>query len=1056
MFCLKHTSGLPQGIFMGLVLWIFCTLGAQAQFEFRMSLSAQGGDPTGELSEPLSFDGDQFGVYRVSNSSDLYVKTYIGMNQPRWEASIARSQPNMPLRAGVFGQGSTEPPWVPDTIVSITSPKGITAVSYRTEIKYFNPETQALWVLFEARVSGQEGVVVGEIRSGLGNPPSVPKNIGPAVACSDKRVPFVSSVTHVPIEGYADDDSPNFYKEWRVKSGPGRVTFADRFSPHTTATFSVPGTYELTLFASDSTNWRYTAQTSMRIGLYVPQISLVEETYTYEGAGQGFSRTESKAYASENEDMFVTMSDKGVIQLLSRKSLEFGPPADAKLQTGQTYFIGSKTAQAQRGSMTELTWPAPAPRFDHVDCIDGFTVDHLNVESGTLVSCVITYWTENEARTTWKVGRLRYKMMDQEPLVAALAVSNRRTCAQNEPVWLACLGLGEAEPALVYWEQISGPRSAVIENPNSRFTRATMSAAGTFRFQVTIDRDGTRDSKEITVEQTEDQSLLAARFDALRASQQKALYRSGPDLELLAVGDASKSRVKIFAPGGQVMILGTPDASPLEVGHPYQIDTPIWLNHREWDSVDTGKSQFIIESIQWTDEGRLRSVSARFSQSIFWNNDREGRVRYLCGPDALNHAPSITSFKASGKHLRINQRIEFMATVEDDLLPYNTALRSLIEVFDPTNTYTSNPAASVHGESFVFSKPGVYRVRMTVTDEEGLSASAEDEVLVGQPATGSFQGVVLLDGFTEGVVQLRCLPNGSLSGKIRIANFTLPFSGGYAQYFERTWPLADGGQLLLKLQPGIDGNSIEGTLSDGEFTFTFSAVQAMQGYLRGTGKSITHAGQYNVALGTDSSPGAPLGRGFARMNISKDGRVRFSGVLADGAPIGFSADVSLNETIRVWVPRYQPTYGLGGTISLLEEHCFSVLEWARPATKKGPYRQGFFVPLCLVATRYQPPPKKSGVFSQNLNSSAGSFDLACESWSQSDVRRFNLPSSNRATFDPPNGNLRMEISPATGLFKGSFLELGVDRVRKFRGIVLREFGGAGFFLTEDYSGSVEF
>jgi hypothetical protein len=43
-----------------------------------------------------------------------------------------------------------------------------------------------------------------------------------------------------------------FLAEWRVMSGPGRVTFAPPSSARTKATFSAPGLYELELVATDS------------------------------------------------------------------------------------------------------------------------------------------------------------------------------------------------------------------------------------------------------------------------------------------------------------------------------------------------------------------------------------------------------------------------------------------------------------------------------------------------------------------------------------------------------------------------------------------------------------------------------------------------------------------------------------------------------------------------------------------------------------------------------------------------------------------------------------
>ena len=53
----------------------------------------------------------------------------------------------------------------------------------------------------------------------------------------------------------ADEGLPrggNLVVGWKMLKGPGSVTFSDPTQPRTTATFTVPGRYELELSATDS------------------------------------------------------------------------------------------------------------------------------------------------------------------------------------------------------------------------------------------------------------------------------------------------------------------------------------------------------------------------------------------------------------------------------------------------------------------------------------------------------------------------------------------------------------------------------------------------------------------------------------------------------------------------------------------------------------------------------------------------------------------------------------------------------------------------------------
>src|SRR4029077_15125422 len=92
------------------------------------------------------------------------------------------------------------------------------------------------------------------------------------------QAPFVDAGTNQTIggtniaklNGVVSDDNfwgTNFlYSWWSVASGPGTVSFANSNSPITTATFSIAGTYVLSLSATDA---QYTNSSQVTITVYL-------------------------------------------------------------------------------------------------------------------------------------------------------------------------------------------------------------------------------------------------------------------------------------------------------------------------------------------------------------------------------------------------------------------------------------------------------------------------------------------------------------------------------------------------------------------------------------------------------------------------------------------------------------------------------------------------------------------------------------------------------------------------------------------------------------------
>ncbi len=72
-----------------------------------------------------------------------------------------------PVRVGIFGEGSPQPPWVPACSLRIISPSGAVAVSHRVEVKAIQyrerDSVASLRFAFAARAEGSEAMLRGEL-----------------------------------------------------------------------------------------------------------------------------------------------------------------------------------------------------------------------------------------------------------------------------------------------------------------------------------------------------------------------------------------------------------------------------------------------------------------------------------------------------------------------------------------------------------------------------------------------------------------------------------------------------------------------------------------------------------------------------------------------------------------------------------------------------------------------------------------------------------------------------------------------------------------------------
>jgi hypothetical protein len=351
------------------------------------------------------------------------------------------------------------------------------------------------------------------------------------------------------------------------------------------------------------------------------------------------------------------------------------------------------------------------------------------------------------------------------------------------------------------------------------------------------------------------------------------------------------------------------------------------------------------------------------------------------------------------------------------------------------------------------------------------------------PAAGTYYGLLLPDaqtgdsnespfnGTNAAFAQVTVTSAGKCSGKLTFPNTSISFSApltadGHGHIFVlRSAPLApiDIPFDLGSLTPPI--------LLTGRMSSPFAAtLQASRGI-----RTNSCAGRYTFFIPPAEADGVdfPGGSGAGAINISTQGRVSMTGHLADGSAINISAPATESGDI----PLYTRLYGkLGVFIGFARcgSHTnanfdpglfpFSVpeLAWTKPpgATPRDAlYREGFRYQGELLASVYTPPP--TGPSTLRLTNDVFTAQFG------------NLDNPLVASLVYTNGKLAapsltnqfsLRITPASGLFSGSFRHPATGKSRSFLGALQQlvppisgiDLIGYGSFLGTNQAGGILF
>ena len=367
---------------------------------------------------------------------------------------------------------------------------------------------------------------------------------------------------------------------------------------------------------------------------------------------------------------------------------------------------------------------------------------------------------------------------------------------------------------------------------------------------------------------------------------------------------------------------------------------------------------------------------------------------------------------------------------------------------------------------------------VTITDKDTQTTTV---------VAGTYHGLIAPAGTpsneTSGNIALTVTVTGAFTGRVHLAGDSLAFSGkfeadGTAKFNPgSTATLAlkiacsrpvDLGTLALKIagevitgetkNPGVTGNvHAERDAFDGKTSETTVL-----------GAFLTNGGIYNAALPSKAQAvlvaGAfPQGDGIGFAVVNKNGAVRFTGTLADGAPFAASSSLTKNYTCPIFADLYNGDGSLSGNlvfkIQTDSDLTGTDFLWIRPPRSRAAYYSAGWptgVKLDVLGASYAIPPARpaASVFPglgavDRVNGNA-KIEFSDGKLSALLTKNVNISPANIVTTVPATDrSLVVAINPKRGVVAGTFRHSDGTRPA-FWAVILQKGanrGAFGFFLS---------
>lgn len=310
---------------------------------------------------------------------------------------------------------------------------------------------------------------------------------------------------------------------------------------------------------------------------------------------------------------------------------------------------------------------------------------------------------------------------------------------------------------------------------------------------------------------------------------------------------------------------------------------------------------------------------------------------------------------------------------------------------------------------------------------------------------------------SSGSFSVKLTDKGSFSATLRLGARKLSASGKFNLTGEATSviPQPGGAPITVNWVMDLSGSDqVTGTVSDGIWTAQLQGDRA-------TGVATNPAalpGNYTfILLGSPGTPFAPGGDSYGTATVDARGNVNMKGFLADHTAMTSKVPLSRNAHWPLHVSLYGGKGALLGWVTFANGPATDldgIVSWIKPGQPGAAlYPDGFTSEAALLGSRYTKPQPPGGRVLELTNTLVL---FAGGNLAQSYTNDVVLEAGSKVTNQGPLP-LTVSFTPASGLYRGTFMPPDAAKAIAFKGVVLQKGNyGSGYFLGTSESGWVGF
>ncbi|HEU0008990.1 MAG TPA: peptidylprolyl isomerase [Verrucomicrobiae bacterium] len=345
-----------------------------------------------------------------------------------------------------------------------------------------------------------------------------------------------------------------------------------------------------------------------------------------------------------------------------------------------------------------------------------------------------------------------------------------------------------------------------------------------------------------------------------------------------------------------------------------------------------------------------------------------------------------------------------------------------------------------------------------------LKASYSGLFIPAQTFTNS--AVLIQTHYISGGISFSVTDRGGVSGKLRMATKTYPFSGAFhpSGVFRKTInrSLHDPLEIELILDVTNRSDVCTGSISDGDSLppsqfFFLSEVNAYRVRPGTTAVPSGYAGKHTFMIPGTNNAALPFGDTWGTATINYAGTISAKGTLADNTPFSFSGPVHTNGLLPFYTAHNGGRSSVFGWVQFddagTNDDSHGQMYWFKKPPNPGkPYPNGFNYFPILTGSRYTSATSTYQVLGFSnavVILSGGNLSLP----STNDV----FLRTNNTVLNLDTNKLTFTIVKPSGQFIGTVTPINNARSIPFKGALLkRQDRGAGFFVSTNVTGQVYF